>query len=220
MMDDRLLDDIGVAAARTIFAHRHPRRGAVRTNRGLVDEFALQQLQVRQLFGEGRGSRYRSFVVIDESLAGADLASWREGAVAHEQTRQQHQTPVVGFDHFARQGAKPLHGGTKHLDGLVDRALGNVVDLDVGAAMIPRSATAACRIDDGKNRRGAVTETPHQQGCRVRSRQQHNVRQFIRLGRGCVARQYRVIEFDPERPKAGWGLDAAARLAGRGPRAG
>ena len=35
--------------------------------------------------------------------------------------------------------------------------------------MIRGSATSACRIDDGKNRRGGVTETTHQQSRRVGS---------------------------------------------------
>ena len=119
-------------------------------------ELALHQSQFRQFFSETCYARYDGFIVIDICRAGPDFAAWSQGAIAHEETREQHQSRVVGFQNCAREGARPAHDRTKRFDSLLDLETRGAVDRHVGSPMIRGSTTSACRIDDGKNRRDRV----------------------------------------------------------------
>ena len=76
--------------------------------------------------------------------------------------------------------------------------------------MIRVSVTAACRIDNGKNRRGGVAETPRQQGRGVGLRQQDDVGEVVGPGRGGVAGQHRLVEPAGNAREPDRGLTAAA----------
>ena len=138
----------------------------------------------RQFFGETRGARYDGFIVIDECRAGPDFAAWPQGAIAHEKTRKQHQSRVVGFQNFAREGAHPPHDRTKRFDSLLDLETRGAVDRHVGSAMIRGSTTSACRVDDGKNRRDRVAETTREQSPGVGLGQDRDIGSLVGPGLG------------------------------------